>query len=195
MHYLLASPNPIPGVIPPLEWVMRHVVIDIPERGSHWFLKSERRGRRHNHRGQPLAVYRPVATAATGFRNRGEYSVTRLLLEHHRGPFPPRTRFANVCGLPQCANPGHWSPEVPTYPWRIEVVANGWQAVSNETWEAAEERVVVRAIAPDRIVHVVPIETWAKRPVEALPTALCGYVFDPRRMPLADVLVTCTGGC
>jgi hypothetical protein len=121
--------------------------------------------------------------------------VTRVLLEHHCGPFPPRTRFTNICGLPQCANPSHWSPEIPLYPWRVDVTASGWQLVSTATWIGAMERVVVRAIAVDRRVHVVSIEPWARRFTDVLPVALCGHVFDPRRMSLADLPVTCTGGC
>lgn len=194
MHYLLASPTPIHGVLPPLEWLMRQVSVDVPERGAHWFLR-EGRGRRHNDRGQPLVTYRVKPSEATSFRASGEYSVTRALLEHHRGPFPPRTRFANVCGLPQCANPAHWTPEIPPYPWRIEVTDQGWQAVSTATWIGAAERVVVRSIAEDRKVHVVVIEPWPKRPVGAPPVAICGHVFDPRRMALVDLPVTCTGGC
>lgn len=194
MHYLRPSPTPIQGVVPPLEWTMRQVIVDIPERGSHWFLR-EGRQRRHNDRGEPLVTYRVKPSGATGFRARGEYAVTRVLLEHHRGPFPPRTRFANVCGLPQCANPAHWTPEIPPYPWRIEVAERGWQAVSTATWIGAPDRVVVRAVSPDRKVHVVAIEAWAKRPLNAPPVALCGHVFDPRRMSLADLPVTCTGGC
>ncbi len=173
---------------------MRSVIIDLPERGSHWFLR-EGRGRRHNDRGHPFLTYRVKSSEASGFRTRGEYSATRVVLEHHRGPFPPGTRFKNVCGLSQCLNPVHWLPELPPYPWHIETTAQGWQAVSTATWVGAAVRVVVRAIAVDRKVHVVAIDPWATRPVEALPVALCGHVFDPRRMPLANIPVTCTGGC
>lgn len=194
MHYLSSSPTPIQGVLPPQEWVMRSVQIDLPERGSHWFLR-EGRGRRHNDRGHPLLTYRVKATEATGFRTRGEYNATRVLLEHHGGPFPAGTRFTNVCGLPQCLNPVHWATELPRYPWQIEVTGQEWQAVSTQTWLGATQRVVVRAIAADRKVHVVTIEPWARRLVDAPPTALCGHIFDPRHMPLADVPVTCTKGC
>lgn len=173
---------------------MRHVVVDLPERGSHWFLR-EGKGRRHNDRGQPVVTYRVKPSEATGFRSRGEYSVTRVLLEHHRGPFPPGTRFTNACGLSQCANPSHWTPEIPPYPWRIEVTSQGWQAVSTSTWIGALESIVVRAISVDRKIHVAVIEPWSKRVVDAPPVALCGHVFDPRRMLLADLPVTCAGGC
>lgn len=115
--------------------------------------------------------------------------VARILVETRRGPFPVRTKFLSNCGLPQCVNPDHWTPQLPPLLWRVAVFAGVARLVDIATGALAPDGLVTRVYDRDR-VHVAAVS-----PRGLLP--MCGAALDPTRLSVVypDVEVTCVGGC
>lgn len=195
MDRLSRHVNPIPNYVPKLDAVLRHV--RKTDRGDHWYVRDGKRPPvRHNYRSHAFIKLRAPASAATLFRDRGEYCVARLLIELTLPPFPPRTGFTNNCGLPECVNPQHWTPHIVGGPkWRFSMAGAQWQLVVVRNGKPAEDAVVLRARDSAGIVHVFNVAPLSERSLDVLPTALCGSTFYPLNLIPVDAAVTCTKGC
>lgn len=105
MTQLAKHVRPIPNTLPPLEYLVKHLVPD-PKGSTHLFWRDTRANHEHDSEGQAMLAWRVKPTVATHMVSMGRYCVVRLLLQHHGLPVE---NVENRCGLPQCVNHQHWS--------------------------------------------------------------------------------------
>ena len=192
MSHLLAHVKRIPGVLPDLEYLMKHVLVD-EINGNHWFFNENRQNHRFNLQGQPVVRWRVKAKASTMGRTQGEYLVARALIEHRAGEPLLGVIFHSVCGLSQCVNPDHWERVVRPCRWRMHVSSeHDWGLVSVQDGARAKRDVLVN-LRFDDTIHVASIAPITRRGIDVLLHAMCGMQLDPLFAVATNDVPTCRG--
>lgn len=179
---LISHPNPVPGVLPALDFIEKYVV-RCPAGTAHQFWDTTAVSRRLDSRGQAVLAVKVKPTASTHMKSRGVYSVVRALLEHKKMPLKGNV---NTCGLSQCVNPTHWKGPTPPVPYKLDP-ERGVVHVSDGS--TIRRDVAVRLRGLDGVVHV------ARALPDTLPVLLCGSRYDPMTVLVVTEPVTCTKGC
>jgi len=185
--------KPIPGVTPALAYLAKHV----DKAAGHWFWRDGRRNHGHDARGQATLRWTVTPTHKTQFVAEGVYNVARLFLEHVHGPLPAGRPLKNLCGLPQCVNPDHWSrPALPPAPYLLQPhPVAGWVVVESQTRLPPTRTVALRMRLPDALVHVVcAVPSSVTVPAVPLST-MCGLPVEGSGLLIVEAPVTCPGGC
>ncbi len=192
MSHLRAHVNRIPGVLPDLEYLMKHVLVD-EINGNHWFFNENRPNHRFNRWGQPIIRWRVKVKASTMGRTQGEYVVARALIEHRTGELLLGVIFHSVCGLSQCVNPDHWQRFVKPNKWRMHVSQDhDWGLVSVRDGVRAKRDVLVNLRFYDAI-HVAAIAPITHRGIDVPLRAMCGMQLDPSFVSTTNDAPTCRG--
>jgi hypothetical protein len=177
-------------VVPDQGYVMKYTDQG-PYPGNHWFWRDGRRNHGHDARGQAYVRWRVKPTAESGYFTHGDFNVARLLITALRGPIPPRARVANLCGLSQCINPGHWEHVLPKPRWRIQVFdGDAWQLVHPQSGQAAQREVVV-SLLHQGTVHLATISPHAARSAKL--RTVCGHEPHPMEVVVTTADVSCAG--
>lgn len=192
MTRLSRHSNPIRGILPQISYLQKHVIPD-PGPGGHWFWREDLRNHRLNRHGHAVLAMKIKRKPGYIGSTSGEYCVARVLLDHHRGPFPPRTSFTLLCGLPQCVNPAHWKPLIPSPPWRLDysVESSACRLVSTNSGAPSTRDLLIN-VTHDNVVHVVPIKPdWSSDLFETI----CHKRIDPFQCSVTTFPITCKEGC
>lgn len=190
---LSRHPKAVSGRTPDMSYVERYVDRDA-ENGNHWFFRDTRRNHRHNRAGHPLLSWSFKVPGHPRQRLRGEYCVTRLMIEAVTGPIEPYTRFTSVCGLSQCVNPDHWRRRVPPPTWTIRITEGGyWEIVRHKHETPLGQERLLGAIYAGAI-HSVRAFPGVHNPNEPL-VALCGEQIPAMLCAVTRGSPTCTKGC
>ena len=185
--------SPIRGVAPGLDYLAKYV----DKASGHWFWREGRRNHAHDAQGQAVLRWKVRPTHKTLFASSGSYSVARLFLEHAYGRLPDSEKIKNLCGLPQCVNPDHWS--LPSHssvayllaPWGT----NNWIVVDRATRQEPARAVAVRLRLPDALVHVVVTVPSFDRDPAILLSTVCGKPVTGSGLLVVESPITCTEGC
>jgi hypothetical protein len=178
------------GQLPPIEVVTRYV-----EKGDdasdHWVWLvdlSAKNPRRLSSHGQAV-----LSWASNARISRGLFSVARLLIEHHKGPFPERSVFDLQCGLTRCVNPDHWKWREPIPRYRFDLTSEGWRVAERRTAKPVQQRVLLSVRDQHGVTHLVPA---APHHVSRY-VALCETIIAPEVTTVLamNAVITCKGGC
>jgi hypothetical protein len=191
--WLSSHPSPLILVRPPVDRLLKHVIVD-PLGGGHWFWNDNRRNHRHNTRGHALFTWKVRPSRRTRYESRAEYCVARLFLEHLHGDLTGCAAVVNVCKLPQCVNPAHWSIQYKQPAHRLELTGDHWQLVDHHTCSACADVEHVN-IHDGRVVHLARVLPLSRRHETVPLTGACGAIIDVAIARVVTAAVTCTGGC
>ena len=175
------------GPRPSFVTVLKHVETSTnPD--NHWEWEVDGADRRFDRNGQAVLHAKTLAWLPKQI-----FYVARLLLDHIRGPFPPRSSFMCRCGFPGCVNPGHWTHVLPPVTVRLQPQLMGWIPVHVRTGKPIAQNTPLIVHAGDAITHVLiasPVVASTFRTLCGLDVYTANIVVHPR-----GDLVTCKKGC
>jgi len=176
---------------PPMALLLRYIVKD-EDTSGHWLWSVDLEAkfpRRLSEYGHAVISWAPNTNV-----KRGIFVVARLLIEHHKGPFPERSSFTLKCGHPGCVNPDHWTWVEPVPRYRFDPAEyGGWRVVERRTGRPVEKRLLLAVRDQHGVSHAVPVLPVLTSRFVAMCEAV--IVPDVSTVLATNAVITCKGGC
>lgn len=175
---------------PSMQLLLRHILKG-DDVSDHWLWSVDpdaKFPRRLSANGNAVISWSPKVDLRLGI-----FCVARLLIEHHKGPFPERSSFALYCVRPDCVNPDHWRWVEPIPRYRFDPSDSGWRVAERRTGKFVPQRLLLAVRDQHGISHAVPAPPYPTSRFVAMCEAL--IIPEVSTVLATNAVITCKGGC